>query len=271
MELDAGVFHHARLQLDAAGSGAYAALTLTPNSLGTSGAPFNVFTNWFIPGAALGNGRIEFASRNGGLASKVDLDNALVGFQSLAPLLLNPGESIVVVHNLAAFVSRYGTGIRVAGEFSGSLDNAGESLTLSGPLGEPILDFSYDPAWYPATAGGGFSLVAVDPNAPPSAWGLAQNWRPSSGLGGSPGATDPLPPPAVLTAAPVPGNVLRLAWPAGSGNFALYSTAVLGAPSQWSRVTNAPALLGDQWVLDAIPPINQAFFYRLQAQVPAGP
>jgi hypothetical protein len=271
LDLDAGVFHHARLQLDTASGGAYAALTLTPNSLGTPGAPLNVFANWFIPGVALGNGRIEFASRNGGLTSKVDLDNPVAGFESLVPLLLNPGESIVVVHNLAAFVSRYGTGIRVAGEFSGSLDNAGERLTLTGPLGEPILDFSYDPAWYPATDGGGFSLVAANPNAPPSAWGLAQNWRPSSRLGGSPGAADQPPPPAVLTAALAPGNVLRLAWPAGSGSFALYSSAALDAPTQWSSVTNAPALLGDQWVVDSIPPINRATFYRLQTQVPAGP
>jgi len=271
LDLDAGVFHHARLQLDAAGSGAYAALTLTPGSLGTPGAPLNVFSNWYIPGAALGNGRIEFACRNGGLLSKVDLDNALACFQSLAPLLLNPGESIVMVHNLAAFVSRYGTGIRVAGEFTGSLDNAGERLTLTGPLGEPILDFSYDPTWYPATDGGGFSLVTVDPNAPPSAWGLAQNWRPSSGLGGSPGATDPPPPPAVLTVAPGPDNVLRLAWPAGSGNFILQSITVLDTLSQWSRVTNVPALIGDQWVVDSIPTLNQVSFYRLQAQVPGGP
>jgi CotH kinase protein/Lamin Tail Domain/Chitobiase/beta-hexosaminidase C-terminal domain/Legume lectin domain len=269
--LDAGVFHHARLQLDALNGGAYATLTLTPDSLGTPGTPLNVLTNWFVPGVVLGNNRLELAARNGGLLSKVDLDNLLADFQSLAPLLLNPGESIVVVHNLAAFISRYGAGIRVAGEFSGSLDNAGEHLTLTGPLGEPILDFSYDPAWYPATDGGGFSLVAVNPNAPPSAWGLAQNWRPSSRLGGSPGAIDPASPPAVLTAAQGPGNVLRLAWPAGSGSFALYSSAALDAPTQWSSVTNAPALLGDQWVVDSIPPINRATFYRLQAQVPGGP
>lgn len=271
LDLDSGVFHHARLQLDAASGGAYAALTLTPNSLGTAGTPLNVFSNWFIPGVAPGNSRLEFASRNGGLLGKVDLDNALAGFQSLAPMLLNPGESIVVVHNLAAFISRYGTGIRVAGEFSGSLDNAGDRLTLLGPIGEPILDFSYDPSWYPITDGGGFSLVAVDPNAPPSAWGLAQNWRPSSGLGGSPGATDPPPPPAVLAPALAPGNLLRLAWPAGSGNFTLYSTAALDTPSQWSRVTNAPALLGDQWVLDSAPPTNRACFYRLQGQPAGGP
>jgi hypothetical protein len=271
LNLDAGVFHHARLQLDAASGGTYATLTLTSNSLGTAGAPLNVFSNCYIAGVALGNSRLEFAGRNGGLLGKVDLDNALTSFQSLAPILLNPGESIVVVHNLAAFISRYGTGIRVAGEFSGSLDNAGERLTLFGPLGEPILDFSYDPTWYPITDGGGFSLVAVDPTALPSAWGLAQNWRPSSGLGGSPGATDPAPPPAVLTAALAPGHVLRLAWPAGSGNFTLYSTAALDTPSQWSRVTNAPALLGDQWMLDSLPPTNRAFFYRLEGQPAGGP
>ena len=185
--------------------------------------------------------------------------------------MLFRSESIVVVHNLAAFVSRYGTGIRVAGEFSGSLDNAGERLTLTGPLGEPILNFSYDPAWYPATDGGGFSLVAVNPNAPPSAWGLAQNWRPSSQLGGSPGATDPRPPPAILTAASGPGNILRVAWPAGSGNFTLQSTAALDTPIQWSRITNTPALLGDQWVVDSVPPTNQATFYRLQGHAPGGP
>ena len=106
-------------------------------------------------------------------------------------MLLNPGESIVVVHNRAAFISRYGTGIRVAGEFSGSLDNAGESLTLLGPLGEPILDFSYDPSWYPITDGGGFSLVAADLTAPAGRLG------PGAGTGGPRAGS------AVLPAAPI--------------------------------------------------------------------
>jgi hypothetical protein len=263
LDLDAAVFHHARLELDAASGGARAALTLTPNSLGTPGTPLNVFTNWFIPGVALGNSRLEFAARNGGLLGKVGLDNALASFQSLAPILLNPGESIVVVHNLAAFISRYGTGIRVAGEFSGSLANEGEELTLLGPLGEPILDFSYSPAWYPITDGGGFSLVAADPAASPGAWGLAQNWRPSSRLGGSPGGVDPSPPAAVLQAAIV-SNTLRLAWPASAGNFNLYATPTLGASGQWNLVTSPPALLGDQWVVDLPLSTNRAGFYRVQ-------
>ena len=226
LDLDAGVFHHARLQLDTASGGTYAALTLTPNSLGTPGPPLNVISNLFIPGATLGNSRVEFASRNGGLASKVDLDNALARFQSLAPVLLSPGECIVVVHNLAAFISRYGTGIRVAGEFSGSLANEGEELTLLGPLGEPILDFSYSPAWYPITDGGGFSLVAVDPTAPPGAWGLPQNWRPSSQLGGSPGVVDPsLPAPPFIISPP-------LSQTAETGTSVSFSVKVTNAPPE---------------------------------------
>ena len=266
LDLDAGVFHHARLQLDAVSGGAYAALTLTPNSLSPAGTPLNVFSNWFIPGIVPGNSRLEFATRNGGLLAKVDFNDALAGFQSLSPMLLNPGESIVVVHNLAAFISRYGTGIRVAGEFSGSLDNAGERLTLLGPLGEPILDFSYDPSWYPITDGGGFSLVTVDPAAPPGAWGLASNWRPASELGGSPGVSDPSPPTATLSIILAPdGDGLRLAWPAASGSFALYRAAALGPASQWISVTNTPILSGDQRIVTLSPPAGGTCFYRLQA------
>ncbi|HWI56647.1 MAG TPA: hypothetical protein VNZ22_05440, partial [Bacillota bacterium] len=270
LDLDAGVFHHARLQLDAVDGGAYAALTLTPNSLGVAGTQLNILSNWFIPGVALGNSRVEWAARNGGLMAKVDLDNTLVGFQRLAPMLLNPGESIVVAHHQAAFATRYGAGIRVAGEFSGSLNNAGDHLTLLGPLGEPILDFGYDPAWYPITDEGGFSLVAVDPHASPGTWGLAQTWRPSSLVGGSPGGVDPSPPPAVLAATVTAGNVLRLVWPAGSGSFNLYTAATLDTPGQWTRVTNTPALLGDQWVVEANPPTNGSSFYRLQTPPPKG-
>ncbi len=200
LQLGDGVFHHARLQLDALGGGACATATLTPNSLGTPGAPVNVFSNLFIPGVTLGNSRLEFAARNGGLAAKLDLDNVQGAFQALVPLLLDPGQSIVVVHNLAAFASRYGTGARVAGQFSGSLDTAGQPLVLLGPVGEPILDFSWDPAWYPITDGGGFSLVAVDPNAPLVAWGLAGNWRPSSRARGFARRRGP---------APAPGHVDR--------------------------------------------------------------
>lgn len=264
LDLDSGVFHHARLQLDSISGGVYATVTLTSNSLGTPGTPLNVLSNWFIPGAVLSDGRLEFAGRNGGLVTVIDLENVLASFQALSPMLLLPGESIVVVANRAAFVSRYGNFIRVAGEYSGNLANEGEQLTLLGPVGEPILDFSYDPNWYPITDGDGFSLVVVDPFAPPSTWGLAQNWRPSGESGGSPGMTDPALPVTLLISLPAAGNSLSLAWPASAGGFDLYSADTLTPTTQWIRVTNTPVLLGNQWVVTLSPLVNHTCFYRLQ-------
>jgi hypothetical protein len=179
-------------------------------------------------------------------------------------MLLNPGESIVVVRNLAAFISRYGNLVRLAGEYSGSLDNSGDRLTLLGPVGEPILDFSYDPTWYPITDGGGFSLVVVDPAAPTSTWGLAQNWRPSSGSGGSPGAVDPVLLVALVITSPTGGNALSLAWPASAGGFNLYSADSVGPFAQWLPATNTPVLLNDEWVVTLSPQTDRARFYRLQ-------
>jgi hypothetical protein len=265
LDLDAGVFHHAQLRLDSASGGVYATATLIPNSLGTPSAPINLFSNRFIPGAVLGNSRLEFASRNGGLITKADLENVLASFQALSPMLLNPGESIVVVRNRAAFISRYGDLIRVAGEYSGSLANEGEHLTLLGPLGEPILDFNYDPTWYPTTDGGGFSLVVVDPAALTSTWGLAQNWRPSNQSGGSPGTVDPALLVILAISSQAGGNALSLAWPASAGGFNLYSADALAPPVQWTRLTNTPALLSNQWVVTLSPLTNGASFYRLQS------
>ena len=108
--------------------------------------------------------------------------------------ILAPGQRVVVVSNLAAFQSRYGTGAVVAGVYTKHLNNSGDHLVLQGPLQEPILDFSYNDIWYPAADGLGFSLVIRDPSAAPANWGLKDSWRPSSALGGSPGLVDPAPP-----------------------------------------------------------------------------
>ena len=104
---------------------------------------------------------------------------------------LASGASGVLVRNAAAFVSRYGADPQILGVYTNdNLSNSGETLRLLGPLGEPILDFSYDDDWYPATDGAGFSLVIVNPNAPVSTWGEKESWRPSGILNGSPGSTD---------------------------------------------------------------------------------
>jgi len=107
---------------------------------------------------------------------------------------LAPGGRVLIVKNRAAFLSRYpGLASLVAGEYGGSLDNAGERLTVEGPLAEPILDFRYDNSWYPLTDGRGFALVVRDESAPAPAWSEPSQWRASAFDGGSPGQPDPDP------------------------------------------------------------------------------
>ena len=95
-----------------------------------------------------------------------------------------------VVRNHAAFISRYGAGLNIAGQYAGSLANEGERLVLRGRLREPIQDFAYDDAWHPITDGFGFSLVIVDDTAAANTWSLASSWRPSGALNGTPGQDD---------------------------------------------------------------------------------
>jgi hypothetical protein len=106
-------------------------------------------------------------------------------------LLLNPGRHAVVAANVAAFQLRYGPGIPLAGAYSGSLPDDDGHVILQGPVGEPILDFTYSDRWRPMTDGFGFSLVAVEENAAGSNWSQASQWRQSGVINGTPGATDP--------------------------------------------------------------------------------
>lgn len=105
-------------------------------------------------------------------------------------LELAAGARVVVVKNSAAFVTRYGGGAVIAGQYSGNLGNDGDRLILEGRLREPILDLTYDDAWYAVTDGLGFSLVLVNEGGGPAAWSSASSWRPSGVVHGTPGQGD---------------------------------------------------------------------------------
>jgi len=94
-------------------------------------------------------------------------------------MTLETGQYVVVVNNIASFNSAYGTGINVAGEYSGNLDNGGEKVVLSlpEPLDAAILRFKYNDTWYPATDGDGSSLEINDPFADPAGWSESKNWH----------------------------------------------------------------------------------------------
>ena len=98
---------------------------------------------------------------------------------TFSPMTLEPDQYIVVVKNLTAFQSTYGTGINIAGEYSGNLSNAGEKIVLSLPLpmDAAILRFNYSDTWYPATDGDGSSLTINDPLIHPALLSHAGSWH----------------------------------------------------------------------------------------------
>ncbi len=124
------------------------------------------------------------------------------GFDFTFPAVsLGAGQSALIVNDRGAFEFRYGFGHTIVGEMlDGKLSNGGERLKLETGGGQTIVDFAYDDAWFPATDGGGRSLVIVDPaaslnvnplNGQSLAWSMQSSWRASTNAGGSPGRTDP--------------------------------------------------------------------------------
>lgn len=104
---------------------------------------------------------------------------------------LAPGQRLLLVNNVVAFEAEYGAGLPVAGVFSGSLSNGGETLSLRLASGVPIQEFTYDDndPWPNEPDGDGFSLVLLEPESAPD-HGEAANWRSSVIEGGTPGSTD---------------------------------------------------------------------------------
>ena len=109
-------------------------------------------------------------------------------FPSLA---LAPGEYALVVQDLAAFEAAYDTtGLKIAGEYTGLLDNGGEKIELRDAASTVIQRFDYKDSWYDITDGQGFSLTIRDATADLALWDEKAGWRPSAASGGSPGYDD---------------------------------------------------------------------------------
>lgn len=99
---------------------------------------------------------------------------------------LQPDGHVVVVADLEGFAARYGTGLPVAGQFSGSLGNGGERILLETSEGVIMQDFAYDDGgtWPGRADGIGSSLEIIDPSLD---YDNSESWRASSEYNGSPG------------------------------------------------------------------------------------
>jgi hypothetical protein len=82
---------------------------------------------------------------------------------TFADTVLQPGQFQLLVQNRDIFENRYGTGLPIAGQFEGALNNGGEKLELSDITGTPIQTVDYSDSLYEITDGDGFSLTAIDP------------------------------------------------------------------------------------------------------------
>ena len=102
---------------------------------------------------------------------------------------LAPNSYGVVVANLAAFRLRYGDEVPVLGQWTGSLANGGEQVTLSDIDGNEYLAVAYndrDP-WPEAADGIGATLQQATSAGSDSRADKHYHWRASTEFGGSPG------------------------------------------------------------------------------------
>jgi len=101
---------------------------------------------------------------------------------------LGPDERVLVVRNITAFETRYGSGLNIAGEFVDSgLSNGGEPVKLEDPTNSTIAQFTYDDGngWPGRPDGKGASLEIIDTEG---GYNDEDNWRSSVAYGGTPGA-----------------------------------------------------------------------------------
>lgn len=118
----------------------------------------------------------------------VRLSGVEFNFGTQTPGQLAPGVRAVLVKNVAAFTARYGDEIAIAGTFTGSLSNSGETIELRDALDGVIQAFAFDDGgdWPGRADGDGSSLEIINPAGDFTAPG---NWRSSSEYGGTPGGT----------------------------------------------------------------------------------
>ena len=126
---------------------------------------------------------IEFRNISDLLGAPVTLDLSGVTFKNgitytfPAATMLAPGAFLVIVENSARFTAQF-PAVPVTGVYTGRLDNGGERLRFDiAGYNIPILDFTYNDAWYPSTDGGGDALQTVSATASPVMWDRSEGWQ----------------------------------------------------------------------------------------------
>lgn len=147
----------------------------------------------------------EFLEVHNPTSLRVSLNGVVISgafdfsFSGSAVTELDPGDYALIVRDQAAFETRYGTGLPVAGEYGDNslpdggkkLSNGGEEIVVTAANGVSIQSFTYDDTspWPVSADGAGDSLILILPEAFPD-HGLASSWRSSTQSGGNPDGSD---------------------------------------------------------------------------------
>jgi hypothetical protein len=219
----------------------------------------------------LGEASTEFVELyNPSSSESVDLSGwQLQGVElTLSPgTVLLPDSFLVVVQNDVMFRATYRSGVFIAAQYTGSLDDAGASLTLLNDRWEVVDAVAYDSVapWPQTPAGGGRSLERISTDQDGS---RPANWAASLVFGGTPGApnsmagmTAPVPPVWVNEMVAVNATGLsdeqgeRAPWielynssdgPVNLGG--MYLTDDYGQPAKWPIPGGTP-LNGKSWLV----------------------
>lgn len=175
---------------------------------------------------------------------------------------LKGGEILLLVKNRAAFEFRYGTGLPVAGEYTGKLDNSGERIQATKGSAS-IFDFTYGTTtpWPTVPDGDGQSLEPIKPSGDLSS-GL--NWRQSLEIGGSPGRMNPVP-KVQLQLVRVDSDIVRLGFGGRKGVAYILQVSENLEADSWQTAQGITPPTSDQRIELAIPvnDSDQERFFRI--------
>jgi len=125
-------------------------------------------------------------------ANAINLDgvNFTDGIEyTFGPVIMLPGERVVLARNLVGFNARYGVpaGVQVVGPYLGGLSNNDEIIAYNAGDGALIQSFAYDDSgsWPGRPDGAASTLELIDAADDPA---QSSSWRPSSEFNGTPGS-----------------------------------------------------------------------------------
>lgn len=177
-------------------SGATVATTqVAVNFTGSDPSPASnlVFTEIMYDSDKAGGDFVEIFNRSA--TSAINLSGLVINgldFTFASGTYLAPQAYGVVVESIPVFAATYSNTTAIVGQYSGSLEDGGETISLIRPIGTNaytlIDEVTYDDdlPWPTEARGTGYSLQLIDPdrdNNRVANWTVARKWQRASGTG----------------------------------------------------------------------------------------